>query len=169
MKLNKSIQINAPASVVWHLIAHEFQNVSKWSSSVTHSEEVTGRIILEDADVSGRVCKSPYGDQIEAFTHFDEDGMTFTYEPEGQTFIVPRAANTWKVEAMGDGACVVSLNLEVELLPVIGILVHIPLQIFLRKVLRENMEELKYYVETGTVHPRKEQSLAKAMRKATAN
>ena len=169
MKISKSIQINAPANTVWHVMAHEFENVSQWSSSVTHSEKTIGRNILDGADVSGRVCKSPYGDQTEAFTHFDEAGKTFTYEPEGQTFLVSRASNTWQVESTGtgNGACLVNMNLELDLLPIVAPIMYVPMWIFLRKVLNENLEELKYYTETGKVHPRKAQSIAKTIRKTT--
>jgi hypothetical protein len=170
MKVKESIQINAPASVVWQLVAHEFENVGKWASDVAHSEKISNLDLLDGADVSGRVCSSQYGDITEGFIHFDEAGMTFTYDAEGDAvpFFIKRTTNTWTVEATGEGACIVSFQPEVDFIPVVGILVQLPMQMFMRKVLNNTLEELKHYVETGTVHPRKAQAVAKILQKATA-
>ncbi len=163
MKVRQSIQINAPASVVWHLVAHEFDEVGKWSNDVTYSKKTTHHAIPEGAEVGGRVCTSKYGDITEAFIHYDEAGMTFTYDAEGGAvpFFIRRTTNTWKVEAKGEQACIVSFQPEVDFIPVIGIIVHFPMQIFMRNVLQKTLEELKYYVETGEVYTRKEQAMAK--------
>ncbi len=171
MKVIESLQINAPASEVWHIVAHEFENVSKWASDVDHSVKASNRAILEGADVGGRVCLSKYGEITEGFIHFDEAGMTFTYDAEGGAvpFFIKRTKNTTKVEPKGDHTCIVSIGPEVEFLPIIGLIVRFPMQMFMRTVLRNTLEELKHYAETGEVHPRKAQAIAKARHTATAN
>lgn len=171
MKISKSIQINAPASEVWHLVAHQFEDVGQWASDVAHSKKTTNLNLLEGADVSGRICSSKYGDIVEGFIHFDEAGMTFTYDAKGDAvpFFIKGTINTWKVEAKGDNACIMSFSPEVDFIPVIGIIVGFPIRMFMRTVLQNTLEELKHYMETGKVHPRKEQTVAKTMHKVTAN
>lgn len=171
MIIRKSIQINAPANKVWQLVAHEFENVSKWASDVGYSEKTSDRIVPKGADVSGRVCTSKYGDIREGFIHFDEDGMTFTYDAEGEAvpFFIRRTTNTWKVEAKGEQMCIVSFQPEVDFIPVMGLIVGFPMRRFMSTVLKNTLEELKYFVETGNVHPRKEQAIVKARRKVTAS
>ena len=167
MKVKQSMQINAPARVVWHLVAHEFENVGQWSSDVDHSEKVTHRNLLEGADVAGRVCSSKYGDIVEGFIHFDEANMTFTYDAEGKAvpFFIKQTTNTWTVEATDEKSCRVTFQPEALFLPVIGLVVYFPMKMFMRSVLIKTLEELKHYVETGTVHPRKQQALAKQPRR----
>lgn len=171
MKVSKSIQINAPASEVWHLVAHQFEDVGEWASDVAHSKKTPNLALLEGADVSGRVCSSKYGDMVEGFIHFDEVGMTFTYDAKGEAvpFFIKETTNTWKVEAKGDNTCIVSFSPEVDFIPVIGMIVGIPMRMFMRTVLQNTLEELKHYVETGKVHPRKKQAMAKALRQVTAS
>lgn len=170
MKVRKSMQINAPAGVVWQIVAHEFEDVGKWASDVEHSQKTPDLNLLDGADVSGRVCSSQYGDISENFIHFDEAGMTFTYDAEGDAvpFFIKRTTNTWTVEAIGEQACMVSFQPEATFVPVIAMLVYLPMRIFMGTVLKKTLEELKHYVETGEVHPRKKLAMAKAMQKATA-
>lgn len=171
MKVSKSIQINAPASEVWHLVAHQFEDVGKWASDVAHSKKTPNLALLEGAEVSGRVCSSKYGDMVEGFIHFDEAGMTFTYDANGDAvpFFITETTNTWKVEAKGDNACIVSFSPEVDFIPVMGIIMSFPIRMFMHNVLQNTLEELKHYVETGKVHPRKKQAMAKTLYQATAS
>lgn len=171
MKIRESIQINAPASVVWQLVAHEFENVSTWASDVNQSKKTTNFNLLEGADVSGRVCTSQYGDIVEAFIHFDEANMTFTYDAKGDAvpFFIKRTTNTWTVEAIEEKTCIVYFQPEVEFIPIMGLFVGLPMRMFMRTVLQKTLEELKHYVETGSIHPRKQHAISQILNQTKVN
>lgn len=167
MKLASSLIINAPADDVWKVVAHDFHKIGEWASGVETSVINDAVHAPTDATVGGRVCTVPgFGQIRETFTEYDDANMQFTYEAKGLPFFVTDAQNGWTVEALGDNKTRVSFQANMQLVPVIGTLMAIPMKMQLIKLLDEATEELKYYVETGAIHPRKQKLIAKAKRAA---
>ncbi|MCA9890338.1 MAG: SRPBCC family protein, partial [Anaerolineae bacterium] len=156
MKLSREIIVNASADAVWKVLAHEFGSVGEWASGVAHSVANHALAIPEGATVGGRVCQVPgFGELNESFTAYDEQGKTYTFEAKGLPFIVRAAHNTWRVQPLGNDKCRVSFAAEMQLMPVVGLLAAVPMRVQLGTLLKNAVEELKYYVETGSIHPRK--------------
>ena len=169
MRIAKSITINAPADQVWKVVAHEFAQIGEWASAVAESEVNTNAIVPEGATVGGRVCQVPgFGEVHENFTAYDEAGKTYSFKINGLPFFVTSAHNSWVVKAIDASTTEVSFQGEVKMMPVIGSVMRIPLRMQLSTRLQNAVEELKYYVETGEVHPRKQKLLAKATRQVAA-
>ena len=162
MKLASELTINAPADQVWKVVAHDFAQIGEWASGVTRSRVNVDAEPLPDAHVGGRICTVPgIGEITETFTAYDERGRTFTYEATGMPFFVRRALNSWNVRALNDNTTQVTFQAEMKLLPVIGTVMGIPMKRQLVRVLDSATEELKHYVETGEIHPRKQRRQAR--------
>ncbi|MEL6150237.1 MAG: SRPBCC family protein [Chloroflexota bacterium] len=169
MKLSSTVVINAPAEKVWQVVAHDFAKIGEWASGVEKSVINVEAATPEGATVGGRVCSVPgFGQIRETFTEYDEAGKTFTYEATGMPFFVTSAHNGWAVQAIDANTSRVSFNLEMNVLPLVGTLMAIPMKMQLTKLLDEATEELKYYVEIGEIHPRKQALIAKSARRAPA-
>lgn len=163
MKIASQLTINAPADQVWKVVAHDFAKVGEWASGVAHSKINTAAEVPHGATVGGRVCSVPgFGELTETFTDYDEKGKTYTYEATGMPFFIKSAFNSWTVRAIDAQTSQVSFEAEMNLLPIIGSIMAIPMKRQLARILNNATEELKYYVERGIVHPRKQKLLTKS-------
>ena len=166
LQIREEITVNAPATKVWRVLAHEFESVGMWSSGVTESMAISDMPVLEGARVGGRVCLSDGfgGDVQEAFTYYDEQAMRFGYEAVGDIPIFFKSAgNNWHVQELDPNNSVVEFRADVDLklFPGFILLLLFPL---VRKVWgRRTLEELKYYVEHDQPHPRKVKAQQKQM------
>ena len=168
-QVKEQMKINAPASEVWHILAHEFDKVSEWSSGLTASEPSRDIPIPEGALVGGRLCYSDGigGDVEEAFTYYDEAGMRFGYEAVGDIpAFFKQAENNWQVRELNGNQSIVSFlaHGEMTFFPGIFLLLFFPI---VKKVWgTQTLEELKYYVENGRPHPRKIKAQQKQIKTA---
>jgi hypothetical protein len=130
--------------------------MGEWASTVAHSEVKTDAEVPEGAEVGGRVCRVPgMGEVHECLTAYDELNKTFSYEIQGLPFIVMAASNNWSVATIDGDRSRVSMEIFARVLPVIGWLMIIPVKLQLNKMTQVLLEDLKHFVETGDVHPRK--------------
>ena len=75
-----------------------------------------------------------------------------------------KATNTLRLRADGQTSTDVEMQAEVKLNPMLGWLMRPIIEIQLHKLVDQFVEELKYYAETGNIHPRKLKALRKAAR-----
>ena len=139
IQVQDQITVNAPASKVWRVIAHEFDNIGEWSSAIAESKAMMDRPVPEGAMCGGRVCLSPGlgADATEAFTYYDEQAMRFGYEAIGELpwpWLLKRAKNNWRVHSLNPNKSVAGFKGEVEmkLFPGLFLIPFLPL---LKKVL----------------------------------
>ena len=159
MHLRSHIEINAPATQVWHVIAHQFDAIGQWASSIHASYAVPEAPAPLGAEVGARVCAPGvrgFKDVREQFTFYDEQAMRFAYEATaGLPWVVRRAENHWHVRPLGQSRCEVEAHAEVDLRAVPGVFLAPLLKMQMHRLGRQVFEELKYYVEHGQPHPRK--------------
>ncbi|MEL6405714.1 MAG: SRPBCC family protein [Chloroflexota bacterium] len=164
MKLARQTVINAPASEVWRVVAHDFAKIGTWATAVPKSVINTDVSIPEGAQVGGRICSvNGFGDIYETFTAYDEAGKTYTFEAVGMPFFVTSAHNTWQVKAIDQNTTHVSYEVEMKLMPIFNFLMSLPMKFQLNGLLDKTTEELKYFIEEGVPHPRKQKQLAKSV------
>lgn len=161
MKLSGNLTINASATDVWRILAHQFDDIGVWASGIAKSTPNPNAVAIDSAPVAGRICHVPaFGEVHETFTMYDEEKMTYTYEAlVGLPFFVTAARNTWQVRAIDATNCTVRFDAELELIPLIGFVLSIPMRWKLKSTIDETVEELKYFAETGQIHPRKQNLL----------
>ena len=166
MKITSQLTINAPIARVWKILAYDFATIGDWASGVEKSIINLKANVPEGATVGGRICQVPgFGDIIESFVHYDEDNKTYTYEATGMPFFVSKAFNTWRTRAIDAETTYVEFEADMQMMPVIGAVMSIPMRSQLTTILDNATEELKYFAETGYIHPRKQALVTKAMPK----
>ena len=170
VQIKDQITINAPASKVWRVIAHEFDKIGEWSTFISSSAPLHDAPAPSGAHCSGRVCYSIGSDPVEEeFTYYDEAGMRFGYRGRGKLpWPFRNAENNWSVRKLGKNLSEVSFRAEVDTVgPVSGMVLSL-FKPVVRKFLSP-LTELKYYVEYGRPHPRKLKAQQKQLQKASAH
>lgn len=173
LRVTGQITIDAPATKVWAILAHDFGHIGRWASAIPESQAVTNLPPPEGAEVGGRVCSAalPGVHAVrEEITHYDEHAMRFGYTATaGLPSFVERAENTWTARALGPSETVVDARgeLDVRLFP--GLLLAPLLQRQLGRTAARVLEELKYYAEHDRPHPRKVQAQQQRRRKAATH
>ena len=156
MNAQGQITINAPASQVWRILVEDYDKVGEWATAVP--ESFTNPEVPEG---EGRICSTTLGNTTEVITQLDEQERNFTYsvEPENPPFFLEGIDNTWTVEPKGNNQSVVSMNADVKLKTAVAPLIAPLMKWRMHKGFGTILEELKYYAETGQVHPRKQEQL----------
>jgi Polyketide cyclase / dehydrase and lipid transport len=159
MQITSQTTINAPASDVWRVIAHQFDAIGQWASSIPTSYAAPETSPPVGAEVGARVCATGvrgFKDVREQFISYDEETMLFAYEATaGLPWIVRHAENHWQVFSLHQSRCAVAAQAVVDLRTVPGLLLAPLLRMQMHRVGQQTFEELKYYVEHGRPHPRK--------------
>jgi uncharacterized protein YndB with AHSA1/START domain len=159
MDLRSQITIEAPAERVWEAIGERFMRIAEWAAPITSSCPVGSSELRVGVT---RACSiAPFGPikagvVKERLTRFDRDGMTFEYEAlEGMPSFVVRAVNRWSVERLGGQRSIVRIHATLTLRGVVSWLSW-PMKWQLQAGGVRVAEELKYFVEHGRAHPRKQ-------------
>ena len=163
--LPENITINAPAEKVWQVVAHDFGQIGRWATAIAMSEADMTGAKPDGATCNGRICTAPnFGDVHETFTYYDEADMRYGYlATRGLPFFIEHAENNWSVEALSPTQTKVEFRGEVDLKPFLGIIFAPLFKWQMSRIGAQLAEELKYYIEEGEPHPRKQKQLAKML------
>ena len=162
IKFTKPITVNASAAKVWEVFAHGFNDAHKWMASVPHSYAQTNGESFDGAHSQGRVCElNPNQKGIKAsekFLAYNEENKTATVQIDfvNTPFLFPVKFN--KVEfsllEVGDNQSKMTWKFCSNI-KTLGFILWPLLRLGFGKFIKEIMEELQFYVENGTPHPRK--------------
>jgi hypothetical protein len=162
MRIMKQIEISASADKVWKVFAHDFDRASQWMSSVPNSYGEDVGESFEGSHSAGRVCEldgDPNGIKAsESFLAYDEAARTCTVNIDlvNAPALIPIRGNVldFSLDENGPNKSTVKWVITPKLKPlayVIAPLVKLGLGVFIGQI----TEELKYFIENGTPHPRK--------------
>ncbi len=158
MKIITEIVIDRPVAAVWEVVGTRFGDAHLWASSITYSEGY-------GSSIGGQVCESRVCDVQgmgrirEKLLKFDPSRYTLTYEViEGFPFFVRRGVNCWSLSAEGDRTRLRS-SAEITAKGLIGALMLPMMKMQMVRVMRKTFDDLKFYVEHGVPHPRKQGAL----------
>jgi hypothetical protein len=164
------MMMNAPATKVWRVLAHEFGTIGHWASAIPASQGLPETPAPPGAEVGARVCSTAvpgFGQIRETLTSYDERAMRFAYEAtEGRPWFIKHAENHWMVRSLGPSTSEVEARAEVEVSWFPGVFLAPLMKLQLGRVGAQTFEELKYYVERDQVHPRKLKAQQKHGQKA---
>ncbi|MEN1785863.1 MAG: SRPBCC family protein [Bacteroidota bacterium] len=164
VQVEQSIYINVPKDSLWKITALAYEKIGDWSAGVKSSEGgsiggFNGEIYTE------RVCVPGYKGfkkTSERIIDYQPEEYLFTYQiAEGLPNMVKYATNTWTHEEERNGTRI-TMQASMELQGFIGTIMKGPMKRKMSKILRENLEELKVYAETGELHERKKRLNQKA-------
>jgi hypothetical protein len=162
MRFVKQATVNASADQVWSIFAHDFDNAYKWMASIPHSYAQANGELFVGAESAGRVCElSPSGTGMKAsekFLAYDEATKTCTVRIDfvDTPLIFPVQYNTldFKVTETGEQRSEMTWVFRSQIKPwayLMWPLIRIGFGAGVGRI----AEELKFYVENGTSHPRK--------------
>ena len=168
VKFTKKAIVNADADKVWGVFAHGFNDAYKWMASVNHSFAKNNGESFEGCQSEGRVCElSPDGKGIKAseqFLAYNEENKTATIRIDflDAPPFFPVKFNTldFSLKEIDGGKSEMTWKFRSDI-KLLGFVLWPLLRLGFGKFIEDIMEELKFYVETGTPHPRK----IKAMKK----
>ncbi|MEM9361374.1 MAG: SRPBCC family protein [Bacteroidota bacterium] len=156
VEIKESILIEIPIDKLWEITALQFDKIGDWSSGVLsskgHGVSELGAVCLE------RQCEPSYKGfkkTTERIVDYHPENHQFTYKiVSGLPAMVQNATNSW-THIGNENQTRITMDVNMELKGLLGWLMKNPMKKQMRKILRENLEELKYYAETGRVYDRK--------------
>jgi hypothetical protein len=162
MKTKKIITIDAAGDKIWDVFAHDFDNADKWMASIPNSFGQDNGEKYPDCSSAGRVCElgsGPDGMQAkESFLAYSEENRTCTVLIEflNTPFGFPLVQNVaeFSLVEQGKNQSVVSFSITSTLKP-LAFIIYPVIKFGFGFFINQILEELKFYVENGTPHPRK--------------
>lgn len=104
MKIQTTLDIDAPVSAVWHVLGEQFGEVAEWSDAIKGSslDRPLGEGAVRTCDLKA-FGPVPAGQITEELTRFDRESRSLTYVvrsgvPRFMRFI----ENAWTVEPLGE-------------------------------------------------------------------
>jgi hypothetical protein len=175
MKFTKRTTINASADKVWTVFAHDFDNAHKWMASVPHSYAKANGEKFDGAQSAGRVCDldgNPSGMKAsEKFLAYDEANRTCSIRIDFVNtpgmFPVDHNAVDFSVVDAGDGQSEMTWAFRSKIKPwafLLWPIIRLGFGVFVGQII----EELTFYLENDTPHPRKVKASGKAKLLASA-
>jgi hypothetical protein len=174
MKTNITLTIDTAGDKIWDVFAHDFDNAYKWMAGVPKSVGKDNGEQFEGASSAGRVCdlnNKPQGPKAsESFLAYNEEEKSctvlieFLNTPMGFP-LVQNVADFSLIELGGDKS-EVTFTVTSTLRPM-GFILYPVIKLGFRTFVKQIMEELKFYVENGTPHPRKVKAINKVKASTT--
>ncbi len=159
MQIVEKIVIDKPASDVWKVVALDFHKISDWMSSVPKSQQINAGTPVEGATMVGRVCqrtKDPNGLSVtEKITFYDDKNYKMHVEvvPTNGTIPIVKTNLIIYLNSINGNKSSVTFDADVEL-KMLGKILYLLIRLRIKKYYNEMLEELKYFVENGSPHPR---------------
>lgn len=141
---------------VWKVVADDFTEANKWAYGTLNCRK--GR---EDEDFD-RIAETESGTLMDTITTFDSENYKLEFSVKGLPFFVRYVVSTWTLKKISEVETEITLGPRIEVLPIIGTLLQIPMKRALNKLYPELINDLKIYVETGEPSTRKREELEKA-------
>ena len=168
MKSTITITIDTAGNKIWDVFAHDFDNAYKWMASVPNSFGKDNGKKYEGSSSAGRVCDldgNPKGMKAsESFLAYDEEKKTCTVLIKflNTPFGFPLVQNVadFSISEQSETQSVVTFSVTSTLKPLAFIIYPI-IKFSFKFFVKQIVEELKFYVENGTPHPRKVKALNK--------
>ncbi len=164
MKITKKITINKSIDTVWKVWAEEFDKAGDWMAQVDHTIQKATGTKTKDAPMIGRVCNftpNPDGPKaIEDITLYDQTNYKMNLEVVPKNVPIPLKRNLFSshLHKIANNKTEIVLDADIQLTWK-GYLLYPLIKKGFTKSYNELLEELKYYIEKGEVHPRKKQKL----------
>jgi len=168
VKFTKTLKVKASTDKVWEVFAHGFNDAYKWMASVSHSYAQTNGESFDGAHSDGRVCELSHDQKgmkaSEKFLAYDENNKTATVQIDfvNTPFFFPVKFNTldFSIREISDNQSEMTWGFRSNIKALGSILAPLLRKEF-KKFVGNIMEELQFYVENGTPHPRKLKAMEK--------
>ena len=152
--VKKELSINDNVSNVWAVMGEQFGEVHLWSSNFKDSKP-GGIKQFEGINYSQRITVTDRGETIQVLDAYDSTNYRLAYHiTKGLPGIAKTAEGIWSLKPMQNKQTMVVLEFNMESKNMLGYLLSPIIKLKLGKSAEEIAEELKYYIENGSAHPR---------------
>ncbi|MEM7705290.1 MAG: SRPBCC family protein [Pseudomonadota bacterium] len=171
MEIHRKIRIATSADEAWAVIGPEFAHVDKWASNVFVSTSHNNSAAPNGAPAGGRVCSTSQGEFDESIVDYDESRRLIAYAVTGKALpgFVKSIRASWVIQPAGTNDSAATMTMTADLAQPFAFLMGWMMKKQFGKAIDESLEEFKFYLEEGRVHPRKtEKASSKQAQKARA-
>jgi hypothetical protein len=153
--VKRELIANKDIDEVWAIMGGQFTQVHLWSANFKNSK-AGGTSKLSELDYLHRITLTERGETIQEVDVFDTDNYSLTYHiSKGAPAIAKSAIGIWSLSKMDSNKTKIVMEFKLETNGSKGFLLSPIIKMKLGKSAMEIAEELKYYVEKKTPHPRK--------------
>lgn len=151
MNINKQININAPIEKVWETIGINYTDVGKWASAVYHPSLRSGKAVA-GAPCYGRLCQTSLGPFTDALVAYDKSTHSLSYVAKGDKmpFFVKQLKASWKLTQNGSNKTITEMSFDCDIAFPFNVMMGWMMKMQFNKAISETMEDLQYYLETGS-------------------
>lgn len=96
---------------------------------------------------------------MDKITKTDKENHVFEFSVSGLPFFVRSVVSTWKLNKISASQTEIILGPRIEVLPVIGTIMQIPMKMAFKKLYPGLLDDLAIYVETGKPSTRKQKEI----------
>lgn len=161
MNIKVELTISKSIQEIWEVMGNQYAYADKWSSNFKTSMP-GGEAKFKGLEYSLRDTTTDRGNTVQELTAFDSDKYTLSYViTQGAPEIAKMAGAQWSLVSQSENLTMLSMDFIMEPKMTLNTEMETKIRMGLTSSVEELAEELKYYMETGTAHPRKIESLKK--------
>jgi len=155
MEIITKLTIEKNANDVWQVMGNQFDQIHIWASFFKDSKP-SGEKKFNEIDFSARETVVEGGENSHSLDVFDSKNYILSYTVTvGAPPFADKAQAQWALESTNEHSCTASITVNMELKDMIPEEKAAEVKGWLSKSSEGMLEELKYYLETGKLHPRK--------------
>jgi hypothetical protein len=155
MEIITKLTIEKNANDVWQVMGNQFDQIHIWASFFKDSNP-SGEKKFNEIDFSARETVVEGGENTHSLDVFDSKNHILSYTvTAGAPPFADKAQAEWTLESVNEDSCTASITVNMELKDMIPEEKAAEVKGWLSKSSEGMLEELKYYLETGKLHPRK--------------
>lgn len=154
MHITKKTTIDKPIEEVWEVLGNQFGQISNWASIINESK-VYGESKLKGINYAIRETDTAQGITKQEVTSFDPKKHSLSYKSiSGTPPIIKEVRAHWSLAKTNSNFTNLEMDFKADMKG-LGFILSPLVKIKLGKIGNELLEELKFYVENGQPHPRK--------------
>jgi hypothetical protein len=155
MIVRNEISINKDAREVWQVIGNQFADIHVWASFFKDSKPA-GESKFPGINFSARDTVVENGENTHTLDVFDSENHILTYTvTAGAPPFANKAEATWALVKGNNKECRASIDVNMDLKEMVPAEKVAEVRQWLKFSADNMLGELKHYVETGELHPRK--------------
>ncbi|MEM8889594.1 MAG: SRPBCC family protein [Bacteroidota bacterium] len=156
MEIIQKIIVEKSVSACWAVLGDQFTEIYTWASQVNHASG-DGEAGINGAACDIRSCDvSGIGKIEEELIAFDPARYHLAYNvTKGLPDMMKAAQNSWTLIPISENRTRVEMKANFQLQGFLSALMKPVIKVNFKKMTKHLVEDFKFYLETGEVHPRK--------------